>query len=221
MSVALLIGFVAIAQRFGLETILGAFLAGAVVSLVDRDSASHPHFRIRLDTIGYGFLVPIFFVASGVRLDLQGLLTQPSALLGVPVFLLALLLVRGLPALLYLSDLGRQAAIAAGLLQATSLPFLVTAATIGMQVGAISSVTGAALICGGLLSVVIFPAAALSRLRERTHPTASRTPASSSDASAHSEVMHVRSINHPIRCERLVSGRGLGLAFNFRSVSGG
>ena len=67
MSVALLIGFVALAERFGLETILGAFLAGAVVSLVDRDSASHPHFRIKLDAIGYGFLVPVFFVASGVR----------------------------------------------------------------------------------------------------------------------------------------------------------
>jgi Kef-type K+ transport system membrane component KefB len=189
MSVALLIGFVALAELFGLETILGAFLAGAVVSLVDRDSASHPHFRSKLDAIGYGFLVPVFFVASGVRLDLQGLLAQPSALLRVPVFLLGLLLVRGLPALLYQSDLGRQAAIAAGLLQATSLPFLVTTATIGMQVGAISSVTGAALICAGLLSVVIFPAAALSRLRERTHPNASSTPTSSSDASAHSEAM--------------------------------
>ncbi len=189
MSVALLIGFVAIAERFGLETILGAFLAGAVVSLIDRDSASHPNFRIKLEAIGYGFLVPVFLVASGVRLDLQGLLAQPSALLRVPVFLLALLLIRGLPALLYIGDFGRHVAIAAGLLQATSLPFLVTAATIGMQVGTISSVTGAALICAGLLSVVIFPAAALSRLRERTHPSASSTPASSGDASAHSEAM--------------------------------
>jgi Kef-type K+ transport system membrane component KefB len=189
MSVALLIGFVATAERFGLETILGAFLAGAVVSLIDRDSASHPHFRIKLDAIGYGFLVPVFFVASGVRLDLQALLAQPSALLRVPVFLLALLVVRGLPALLYLSDLGRHATIAAGLLQATSLPFLVTAATIGMQVGTISSVTGAALICAGLLSVVIFPGAALARLREHAHPSASSTLASPSDASAHSEAM--------------------------------
>jgi Kef-type K+ transport system membrane component KefB len=182
MTVALLIGFVALAERFGLETILGAFLAGAVVSLLDRDSASHPHFRIKLDAIGYGFLVPVFFVASGVRLDLQGLLAQPSALLRVPVSLLALLVVRGLPALLYLSNLGRHATIAAGLLQATSLPFLVTAATI-------SSVAGAALICAGLLSVVIFPAAALSRLREHAHPNAASAPASPSDASAHSEAM--------------------------------
>ena len=189
MSVALLIGFVALAERFGLETILGAFLAGALVSLVDRDSVSHPHFRIKLEAIGYGFLVPVFFVASGVQLDLHGLFAEPSALLRVPVFLLALLLVRGLPALLYLPDFGRHAAIAAGLLQATSLPFLVPAATIGMQAATISSVTGAALICAGLLSVVIFPALVLARLREPTRPCASSMRASPSDASTHSEAM--------------------------------
>ena len=134
-------------------------------------------------------LMPVFFVASGVQLDLQGLLAQPSALLRVPVFLLVLLVIRGLPALLYLSDVGRNATIAARLLQATSLPFLVTAATIGMQVGTVSSVTSAALICAGLLSVVIFPAAALSRLREHAHPSPSNMLASPSDASAHSEAM--------------------------------
>jgi hypothetical protein len=71
--------------------------------------------------------------------------------------------------------LGRSQAIAAGLLQATSLPFLVTAATIGMQVGTISPTTGAALICAGLLSVVFFPSLAVSRLRDRNaSPTAAK-----------------------------------------------
>ena len=59
-----------------------------------------------METVGYDFLVPVFFVASGVRLDLQGLVAQPSSLLRVPVFVLALLLIRGLPALLYVRDLG-------------------------------------------------------------------------------------------------------------------
>lgn len=115
-------------------------------------------------SFGYGFLVPVFFVASGVSLDLRGLIAEPSALLRVPAFLIALLLVRGLPALLYLGSLGRSATVAAALLQATSLPFLVTAATIGMQTGFISPTTGAALVCAGLLSVMIFPALAVSRL---------------------------------------------------------
>jgi len=170
-AVVLLIAFTALAERFGLESILGAFLAGAVVSLVDRDTSSHPHFRTKLEAIGYGFVVPVFFVASGVRLDLTGLLAHPSALARVPLFLLALLVVRGVPALLGLRTHGPRATAAIGLLQATSLPFLVTATQIGLTLGKISTVTGAALICAGLLSVLIFPSAALALLRgTRTEP---------------------------------------------------
>ena len=167
MSILLLVGFVALVMRFGLEAILGAFLAGALVSAIDRDSASHPNFRTKLDAIGYGFLVPVFFVSSGVALDLRGLIAEPSALLRVPVFLIALLLVRGVPALLYYRSLGRSATLAAALLQATSLPFLVTAATIGMQTDFIAPTTGAALVCAGLLSVMIFPALAGSQFPHR------------------------------------------------------
>ena len=107
-AVVLLVAFVALAERFGLESILGAFLAGAVVGLVDRDSSSHPHFRIKLEAIGYGFLIPVFFVSSGIRLDLSGLLDSPSALARVPLFLLALLAVRGLPALLAARRVGQR-----------------------------------------------------------------------------------------------------------------
>jgi hypothetical protein len=78
-AVLLLVAFTVLAERFGLESILGAFLAGAIVGLVDRDSSSHPSFRTKLDAIGYGFLVPVFFVSSGIRLDLTGLLHSPSA----------------------------------------------------------------------------------------------------------------------------------------------
>ncbi|MGY1636986.1 cation:proton antiporter [Geodermatophilus sp. SYSU D00742] len=161
LVVLVLIAFVALAERLGLETILGAFLAGALVGLVDRDSSSHPRFRAKLDAIGYGFLVPVFFVSSGVRLDLRGLLEEPTALLQVPVFLLALLVVRGLPAVLYRRSLGRAGSLAAGLLQATSLPFLVTTAQIGEETGRLSPTTAAALVFAGLLSVLVFPAVAL------------------------------------------------------------
>jgi hypothetical protein len=87
----------------------------------------------------------------------------------VPIFLLALLIVRGLPALLGLRANGPRATIALGLLQATSLPFIVTATQIGVTLGKISSVTAAALVCAGLLSVMIFPLGALALLR-RTRP---------------------------------------------------
>ncbi len=165
-AVLLLVAFTVLAERFGLESILGAFLAGAIVGLVDRDSSSHPNFRTKLDAIGYGFLIPVFFVASGVRLNLTGLLHSPSALVRVPVFLLALLVVRGLPAFIGLRANGTKPTLALGLLQATSLPFIVTATQIGVAVGKISSVTAAALVCAGLLSVLIFPLIALVLLRQ-------------------------------------------------------
>ncbi len=179
-AVVLLVGFVTLARTFGLESILGAFLAGAVVALVDRDPGSHPHLRTKLDAIGYGFVVPVFFVSSGVRLDLNGLLAQPSALARVPLFFLALLIVRGVPALLGLRGNGTRATLAIGLLQATSLPFIVTATQIGLTLGKISQVTAAALVCAGLLSVLIFPLVALSLLRADQRASR-RVPAARAD----------------------------------------
>ncbi len=168
IAIVLLVGFVAVAQKIGLEAILGAFLAGAILAATDRDTMSHPHFRAKLDAIGYGFLVPVFFVASGIRFDLQALTDSPSAFARVPLFLLALLVVRGLPAALYTRRVGRRSSVAAGLLQATSLPFLVTAVQIGLSTGTVSPATGAALIFAGLLSVVIFPVGALALLGRGT-----------------------------------------------------
>jgi Kef-type K+ transport system membrane component KefB len=163
-AVLLLVAFVALASRLGLETILGAFLAGAILNLVDRDTMTHPHFRLKLEGVGYGFVIPIFFVSSGLRFDLEALLDSPSAFARVPLFLLALLVVRAVPAALYAPAVGRRHAVAAGLLQATSLPFLVTATAIGVTLGEIRPATAAALVSAGLLSVVIFPLVAVTLL---------------------------------------------------------
>ena len=164
-AVLLLVGFVALAERLGLETILGAFIAGAILNLVDRDSMStHPNFHLKLEAIGYGFLVPVFFVSSGLRFDLDSLVNSPSAFARVPLFLLALLVVRAVPAALYARTSGRRGAVAAGLLQATSLPFLVTATSIGVTLGEISAVNGAAMVSAGLVSVIVFPLVALGLL---------------------------------------------------------
>jgi len=114
-AVVILVAFVALAEAFGLESILGAFMAGAVVGVVDKNTASHPHFRLKLEAIGYGFLIPVFFVSSGLRLDLSGLMQNPGALVRVPVFLVALLLVRGVPALLFGRLFDRRSVLAAGL----------------------------------------------------------------------------------------------------------
>jgi Kef-type K+ transport system membrane component KefB len=164
-AVVLLVGFAAIAESLGLETILGAFMAGAILSLLDRDEAmTHPEFRRKLEAVGFGIFIPVFFVTSGVNYDLDALLASASNVVMVPIFLAALVAVRGLPALLYRRVLdGRHTAVA-GLMQATSLPFIVAAVAIGEDLGLIDAAEGAALIGAGLLSVLIFPATGLSLL---------------------------------------------------------
>ena len=166
----LLIGFVAIAQNVGLEIILGAFAAGAMLSLIDRDEEmTHPLFRLKLEAAGFGIFIPVFFVTSGLRFDLDALFSSASTVARVPLFLLALLLVRGLPALLYGGLIGRRNAVIAGVLQATSLPFIVAATQIGVQIGVVTKASAAGLIAAGLLSVIIFPATGLSLLRRGQH----------------------------------------------------
>jgi Kef-type K+ transport system membrane component KefB len=170
----LLVGFAAAAQQLGLEVILGTFAAGAVLSLTDPDRAmTHPDFRHKLEAIGFGVFIPIFFVTSGVRFDLDALTGSVSALVMVPLFLAALLVVRGIPALMYRRLLERREVLVAGLMQATSLPFLVAATAIGRELDLIGAGEGAALVGAGLLSVLLFPAAGLALLRRHAQPKGS------------------------------------------------
>jgi Kef-type K+ transport system membrane component KefB len=165
-AIVVLIAFAAMAEQLGLEVILGAFAAGAVLTLVDRDRfMTHPLFRAKLDAIGFGFFIPVFFVFSGVRFDLDALLSSMDALVKVPVFLLALLAIRGLPALAYRADLGARRTAVAALFQATSLPFIVAATAIGLELGLVGGAEAAALVAAGLLSLLIFPLAGLTILR--------------------------------------------------------
>ena len=165
-ALVLFVGFAAVADALGLEVILGAFIAGAIVSLADRDQAmTHPDFRRKLEAIGFGFFIPVFFVSSGVRFDLDALTSSTSSVVMVPVFLAALVVVRGLPAALYRRRLGPRKAAIAGLMQATSLPFIVAATAIGLELGLIDAAGSAALIGAGLLSVLCFPLAGLILLR--------------------------------------------------------
>jgi Kef-type K+ transport system membrane component KefB len=165
-SFLLLAVFVVLAERLGLEAILGAFLAGAILTLVDRDQTiTHPEFRQKLEAVGYGVFVPVFFVATGVRFELNALFANATNLTRVPIFLGALLVARGLPALVYKSLTTHTQTVAAALLQATSLSFLVVAGQIGVQLHLIRPAAYAALVAAGLLSVLLFPLAALTLLR--------------------------------------------------------
>ena len=162
-ALVLLVGFAAAAQQLGLEVILGTFAAGALLTLADPDRAmTHPDFRRKLEAIGFGVFIPVFFVTSGVRFDIGALAGSAPM---VPLFVAALLLVRAVPALLYRPLLDRRETLVAGLLQATSLPFLVAATAIGGELGLIGAGEAAALVGAGLISVVVFPVAGLALLR--------------------------------------------------------
>src|SRR5919198_246402 len=161
----LLTAFVVLAEKFGLEAILGAFVAGAILQLVDTDRAlTHPRFRAKLEAAGFGVFVPFFFVTGGARFNVDALFASGSSIARLPIFLAALLAARGLPALLYRHMLEGRRTAAAGLLQATSLSFLVVASQIGLQLGLIGEATAAAFLAAGLLSVLLFPLGALTLL---------------------------------------------------------
>jgi Kef-type K+ transport system membrane component KefB len=165
----LLVVFVVLATKFSLEAILGAFLAGAILKILDRDRMmTHTYFHRKLEAVGFGVFIPFFFVTTGLRLDVESLFASGSALARVPIFLGALLVIRGLPALLYrpLAE-RREQLLAGGLLQATSLSFLIVAGQLGVDLELISAVNYTALVAAGLLSVVVFPLVALALLRRR------------------------------------------------------
>jgi Kef-type K+ transport system membrane component KefB len=162
----LLIGLTVIAEEVGLATILGASAAGALLSVVDRDEGmTHPEFRLKLEAVGFGVFIPIFFVTAGVQFDLGALFASASTVARVPLFLLAIYLARGLPALAYVGLLGRRRSVIAGVLQSTTLPFVAAATQIGLGMGVLSRASAAGLVAAALLSVVISPtlASVLSR----------------------------------------------------------
>jgi Kef-type K+ transport system membrane component KefB len=155
-------GFAALATGFRLEAILGSFLAGATISVLDRDRAmTHQQFRTKLQAVGFGALIPYFFIATGMSLDVRSFVTGPRTLALVPLFLAALLIARALPTLLYRPLLAsRRQVLTAGLLQATNLSIPIVGGSIGVDPGLIRPQNYLALVAAGLVSVIVFPAIA-------------------------------------------------------------
>jgi Kef-type K+ transport system membrane component KefB len=168
----LLVTLVYIARNFGLDVILGAFAAGMVIGIAAKPVDGPGVLQHKLEAIGFGFLIPIFFITSGLTFDLSGLTSDTGALVLVPIFLLALLGVRGLPALLYRGELAGRDRLALALYSATTLPLIVALTAIATSDGRMSSETAAALVAAGMLSVLIFPAAARVVSRPAVAPAA-------------------------------------------------
>lgn len=168
------LAFGVVAEHFGLATILGSFLAGIIVRRTGHSPASYQVLKTKLEGIGFGFLIPVFFVATGVGLNMDALFHSSRAETLVPVILVALLLVRGVPAVLYVRTLGWPAALAAGFMQATSLTFIVVTTIIGVDTGHLKQSTASALVVAGLLSVILYPPLAMQLLKPRADEEAAQ-----------------------------------------------
>jgi Kef-type K+ transport system membrane component KefB len=179
VSVLFILVLVYLADELGLDVLLGAFAAGIVVRLLVRGEDSEI-VRGKLEAIGFGFLIPIFFITSGMKFDLNALAAAPSAFLRVPLFLALFLVIRGTPALLlYRTDLPRHELLPLALFSATGLPLIVVITTIGVSEGRMRPVNASALVAAGMLSVLLYPMAARLLLR-RSSTTAAREPSPTS-----------------------------------------
>jgi Kef-type K+ transport system membrane component KefB len=164
LAILVLAGLVILARDLGLDSILGALAGGVLVSLASPGEYGHA-LRHKVEGIGFGLFVPIFFVTTGLRYDLNALLSSRLALLQVPMFLALFLVVRGLPAMMARHDLDIRSRVALGLFSATQLPLVVAIAEIGVKSGRLSDETAASLIGAGMASVLLFPVAALALRR--------------------------------------------------------
>jgi Kef-type K+ transport system membrane component KefB len=174
-TIFLLFALLVIASKFGLDVVLGAFMAGVVLR---RWAPGDTHaLEAKLDAVGYGFFIPVFFVTSGMSLNLRSIIESPARLVAFFVLFLA---VRGLPALFfYRNDLPMRGRVQMMLLTATALPLLVALAEIGLDSGTMLPENAAALVGAGVLSVIVYPAVAVSIARPGAHPPV-QTPGNSS-----------------------------------------
>ncbi|MDD2739155.1 MAG: cation:proton antiporter [Methylomonas lenta] len=147
---------VALAATFGINIVIGAFAAGLVVNLSMRGEGGEV-LRQKLDAIGYGFLIPMFFIVAGVRFDISALWASPLVPVQIICLLGLILLVRGVPVLLYNKLLSAEEKIPFAFYSATGLPLIVIISEIGVSSGLMSADRGAVLVCTGMISVLLFP----------------------------------------------------------------
>lgn len=156
-SLTLMLVFVVVSQFIGTEIILGAFLAGALVSALGR-SSGHGLLGVKLDAIGFGLFIPIFFIMVGARFDVRSLLSDTAGLVLVPLLVLFAFAVKVVPSLLLARFFGRRNALAAGFLISSRLSLIIAASAIGLRLGAITPAINSAIILVAIITCVVSPA---------------------------------------------------------------
>ncbi len=147
--------FVALAEMLGTEIILGAFLAGAIVSLLSTQEDTETMHQ--LESFGFGFFIPIFFIMVGVDFNLEALVSSSQALLLLPILLVAAILVKVLPSLVFRLNFSWRETLSAGALLSARLSLIIAASAIGLRLGVISEPINAAIILVAIITVTIAP----------------------------------------------------------------
>jgi Kef-type K+ transport system membrane component KefB len=167
LAVVLVFGLVALATQLGLDLLLGGFVAGMITRLALRGHELEV-FESKLTAVGYGFLIPFFFVTSGMAFNVDELFSDPVALLKVPLFVTLFLVVRGVPALLlYRGVLPLRDRTTLGIFCATELPLVVAITTLALNAGDMHPSTAAALVGAAIISTLAFPLIGLRMRRDR------------------------------------------------------
>jgi Kef-type K+ transport system membrane component KefB len=188
LMVVLVFGLVALASELGLDVLLGGFVAGLITRAALRGREARA-FESKTTALGYGFLIPFFFITSGMMFDGDALVSDPGALLRVFLFLALFLVVRGLPVLvLHRRLMVLRDRVALGFFSATQLPMVVAITTVALAKHHMRSVTAAALVAAAILSTLIFPIVAL-RLRGDTYEPVAATDVEELEPAASSPVV--------------------------------
>ena len=167
LAVVLVVALLTLAGHLGLDLLLGGFVAGLITREALRDQELEV-FESKITAVGYGFLIPFFFITSGMKFDLPSLFGSASALLKLPLFLGLFLLVRGLPAfVLYAGLFDRRDRMALGFYLATELPLVVAITTVAVDTGHMRETTASALVGAAILSTLIYPLVAMRLRRDR------------------------------------------------------
>lgn len=157
MVILLIFGLVAIAFKLGLDVLLGGFVAGLITRLAVRGRETET-FDSKLSAIGYGFLIPFFFITTGMKFDVTALFGSVGTLLRTGMYLVLFLVVRGLPALLLLRHrLSMRDRVALAFMASTQLPLVVAITTVALASHHMRVVTATALVGAGIVSMVVFP----------------------------------------------------------------
>jgi Kef-type K+ transport system membrane component KefB len=156
ICILLQILFVALAAKFGLNIVMGAFAAGMVAGLAIKGKEGELLLQ-KLDAIGYGFLIPVFFIVAGMKFDVSALWSAPLAPLQMALLLGLLVLIRGVPVFLYKKELTDEEKLPFALYSATGLPLILIISEIGVSSGLMQPDKAAILVGAGMLSVLLFP----------------------------------------------------------------